>query len=331
MAKIGSRTDDTALRGCLEGIVADRFGSGASIARIRRARFPHLGSYDCDSVTVELEDGERLALFLKDFGFSRLSKDDRELRRVRELSVYRDLLAQVDLGTPRYYGSLWDESQARFWLILERVEGAVVEHVDVERGVPAAAWLARLQGHFLRLGDRLGACDFLIRHDARFFRSKAESARRDVDRLSPASSRRLAGLLDRYDRVVDRMLGQPQSLVHGGYIPWHVLVDAGREPARVCAVDWELAALGSTLYDLALFTDGVESPVREPIEQAYRDAAAQHHVPVPARPEMQRVMDCFRLHRILDWLSRSVEKQFPERKVAGLVAQAERTGERALD
>jgi aminoglycoside phosphotransferase (APT) family kinase protein len=330
MAKLGSGADETTLRGCLEEIVADRFGSGASIAGIHRTRFPHLGSYDCDSVTVELDDGERLSLFLKDFGFSRLSKDDRELRRVRELRVYRDLLAHADLGTPRYYGSLWDESQARFWLILERVEGTVVEHVDEERGVPAAAWLARLQGHFLRFGD-LGACDFLILHDARFFRSKAASARRDVARLSPASSPRLAALLERYDRAVDRMLETPRSLVHGGYIPWHVLLDAGREPARVCAVDWELAALGSTLYDLALFTDGVEPPVRERIERAYRDAAAQHQVPVPEEPEMRRVLDCFRLHRILDWLSRSVEKQFPERKVAKLVAQAERLGDRALD
>ena len=130
--KLGAGADESTLRGCLEEIVAERFGSGACIAGIERARFPHLGSYDCDSVTVELAGGGRLALFLKDFGFSRLSKDDRELRRVRELRVYRDLLAHADLGTPRYYGSLWDESRARFWLILERVDGAVVEHVDVE-------------------------------------------------------------------------------------------------------------------------------------------------------------------------------------------------------
>jgi hypothetical protein len=46
---------------------------------------------------------------------------------------------------------------------------------------------------------------------------------------------------------------------------------------------------------------------------------------------MLRVMDCFRLHRILDWLSRSVEKQFSERKVEKLVAQAGRVARCALD
>jgi aminoglycoside phosphotransferase (APT) family kinase protein len=328
--RIGAGADDDRLRACLEEIVSERVGRGAAIARIERTRFPHLGSYDCDRVTVELADGGRLALFVKDFGFSRLTKDDRELRRVRELRVYRELLAPAELGTPHYYGSLWDESRARFWLILERVEGAVVDRVDVARGAPAAAWLARMQAHFLRRGD-LAGCDFLILHDACFFRAKAAAAERDVARLAPGSSRRLARVVERFAGGLEPVLRHPRTLVHGGYIPWHVLVDARREKVRVCAVDWELAALGSTLYDLAIFTDGVEPAVRARVEQAYRDAAAEHGVPVPDGPEMRRVLDCFRLHRILDWLSRSVEKEFPEAKVAKLVVQAERLAARALD
>jgi hypothetical protein len=67
------------------------------------------------------------------------------------------------------------------------------------------------------------------------------------------------------------------------------------------------------------------------VEQAYRDAAAEHGVPVPDAPEMRRALDGFRLHRILDWLSRSVEKEFPEPKVAKLVVQAERLAVQALD
>jgi aminoglycoside phosphotransferase (APT) family kinase protein len=323
--------DERALRALLERIVADRFGSRASIAQVQRERFRWIGSYDCETLTVDLQGGERLALFFKDFGFSRLSKDDRELRRARELRVYRDLLAQADLGTPRYYGSLWDEARGRYWLLLELVEGTVVEEVDLRFGAPAAAWLARLQGHFLHRPKLLARCEFLIRHDAAFFRSKAESARRDVARLAPCCAPRLAAVLARYDRAVERMASQPQSLVHGGYIPWHVLVEGGREPARVCAVDWELAALGATLYDLAFFTDGVASPVRERIWEAYRAAAEEHEVPVPDGAELRRVIDCFRLHRILDWLARSVEKGFPERKVTALVDRAEELGRLVLD
>ncbi len=318
-ALIAPATAESALQALLEEIVAERFGTRGSIEGIHRQRFPYIGSYDCETLTVELQGGERLVLFFKDFGFSRLSKDDRELRRARELRVYRDLLAQADLGTPRYYGSLWDEPRGRYWLLLELVEGTIVEEVDARFGVPAAAWLARMQGHFLQHSKHLGGCDFLIRHDAAFFRSKAESARRDVARLSPSSAPRLAAVVERYDRAIELMASQPRSLVHGGYIPWHVLVDG----ERVCAVDWELAALGATLYDLAFFTDGVESPLRERIWEAYRAAAAEHHVPIPDRPEMRQLIDCFRLHRIFDWLSRSVEKEYPEQKVAALVERAE--------
>jgi hypothetical protein len=330
---VGERTaeeDDAALRGCLERIVAERCGAGAAIARIRRARFPYIGSYDCDTLSVELDDGNRLAIFLKDFGHSRLSKDDRELRRDRELRVYRDLLAEADLGTPGYYGSIWDESRGRFWLLLELVDGVVVKEVDAESGVPAGAWLARLQGHFLRRAERLEKCDFLIRHDAAFFRAKAAAARRDVAELSPPSAPRLAAMLERYDRAVEVMASQPLSLVHGGYIPWHILVCANGDAVRVCAIDWELAARGATLYDLAFFTDGVEPRVRQQICNAYRLAAMDHGVPLADELEMQHVMDCFRLHRILDWLSRSAEKRFSEKKVAGLVAQAETLGAAVL-
>jgi hypothetical protein len=67
----------------------------------------------------------------------------------------------------------------------------------------------------------------------------------------------------------------------------------------------------------------VAAPVRERIWQAYREAAAEHGVPVLDEAQMQRVIDGFRLHRVLDWLSRSVEKEFPEPKVASLVGRAE--------
>ena len=58
--------------------------------------------------------GESFRFFLKDYGFSRQSKDAPEARRDRELRVYRDLLAGADLGTPAYYGSVWNEQVGRF-------------------------------------------------------------------------------------------------------------------------------------------------------------------------------------------------------------------------
>lgn len=317
------KADERILRQCVARIVADRFGSRPAIVDVRRARIRYIGSYDCDTVTVQLTNGEEFKLFLKDFGFSQRSKDEPEQRRERELRVYRDLLAGTDLGTPIYYGSIWDESQGRFWLLLELVEGTVIKDHNVETGVMAAGWLGQMQGFFIRHAEYLTGCDFLIRHDEGFFQSKAELALRDVAQIAPASAPRLAKIVERYDQAIKVMATQPRTLVHGGYIPWHILLDMTAEPVRVCPIDWELAAAGATLYDLAFFTDGVEPPVRDRIWEAYRRAARQYNVPLPDKTQMGYIVDCFRLHRIFDWLSRAVEKQFSEHKVGKLVELAE--------
>ncbi len=319
-------SDERVLRQCLEEIVADRLGRQSSIVDVQRKRIRYIGSYDCDVVTVRLTNGEAVRLFLKDYGFSRRSKDHQEKRRERELSVYRDLFARTDLGTPEYYGSVWDESQGRFWLLIELVEGIIIKDHNAKQGVIAAGWLGRMQGFFLQHPDYLSGRVFLIRHDASFFRSKAELALQDVAHIAPISAQRLTKLVDRYDQAIQVMAKQPLTLAHGAYIPWHILLDMSCEPLRVCPIDWESAALGATLYDLAIFTDGVEPQTRQRIWDAYRRAAKQAGVPVPDRPQMRYVIDCFRLHRIFDWLSRGVEKQFSAEKVAKLVTQAEQLG-----
>src|SRR5438132_5944056 len=102
------RADAEALRQSVERIVADRCGRRAVIAGIDRRRHDYSASYASDIVTVQLATGEELKLFLKSFGFSLLPKDEPEQQRDRELQVYRDLLVEANLGTARYYGSVWE-------------------------------------------------------------------------------------------------------------------------------------------------------------------------------------------------------------------------------
>jgi aminoglycoside phosphotransferase (APT) family kinase protein len=316
--------DAGVLRAEIERIASERFGRGASLAELTRSRFPYIGSYDCYAVAARTTEGHGLQIFLKDFGFSRQSKDDPERRRERELRVYRDVLAKAELGTAKYYGSVWDESRGRFWLLLELVEGALIDEANDETGPPAAAWLARLHGHFLREPGTLASCELLTRFDADFFRAKAARALADVGCLCEVSARRLEAVLQGFEAVAEAMAAPPLTLVHGGYIPWHILLDAEREPARVCAIDWELAGIGSTAYDLSFFVADAESDVRERICAAYRREALHQGVPVPDPAALRTVVDCFRLHRVLDWLSRSREKGFARSKVARLVGEARR-------
>src|SRR5919202_5969750 len=169
------RADADVLRQCVERIVRDRCGGRSAIVGIHRQRHERSSSYACDVVTVELATGDELQIFLKNLGMSYRSDAGLQQRRERELRVYRDLLTEADLGTATYYGSVWDESGGRCWLLLEFVHGRRLRRLgDVDAWVAAAAWLGRMQRYFAQRTPRLQACASLLRHDSRFFWATAE-------------------------------------------------------------------------------------------------------------------------------------------------------------
>jgi Phosphotransferase enzyme family len=323
-ALVSERADEDALRQCVERIVRDRCGGRPAIVGIHRQRFPRATSYPCDVVTVKLATGEELKIFLKNFGTSQLPKDGLPQRRERELCVYRDLLVDADLGTATYYGSVWDESHGRFWLLLELVPGMPLRVYDVDSWVAAAAWLGRMQRHFAQQTPRLQACDGLLRHDTRFFWSKAEGALQAVSRNSPPLAGRLAHIVNRYDQIVDVMADQPLTLVHGSYRPTNIMVTVNSAPPKVCPTDWELAALGAPLYDLAFLSDSCEPATRDRLWNAYEAEATGCGLALREREDMRYVVDCFRLHKVIKSLSESLDRGFPERTVAKLIEFGER-------
>jgi hypothetical protein len=317
--------DEEALRRCLEGAFPAPFGE-SPVAGFSRLRSEASASYESYVVTVRLAGGGERKLFLKDFGFSRLPKDALDQQSGRELAVYRDLLANAELDTARYHGSVWDGSARRFWLLLEFVDGLLLRDCELDSWVAAAGWLGRMQGCYARHQDRLGGCDFLQRHDAGFFRAKAEKAVRAVWQTSASLAARLGNLLSRYERLVAVMISQPRTLVHGSYRPENILVDGHFQPPRVCPIDWELAAVGAPLYDLAFITDGFKPAELDRLWGAYREQAGAWNITVPDRAEMRYVVDCFRLHKVLKSLSESWEKRFPAATVAKLVEMGEGLG-----
>jgi aminoglycoside phosphotransferase (APT) family kinase protein len=318
--------EEDALRQCLARAVPDLAGSSPVMA-IRRERFNLSTSYDTYLVTVRLAAGRELRLFLKDFGFSVRPKDGPRQRRERELRVYQELLADAGLGTARYYGSVVDESRGRLWLLLEFVDGTPVGYCDLEYWPAAAEGLGRMHGAFARQADRLRACDFLLRHDGDFFWSKAEFALKAMGQIAPHLVDRLTALVNRYAPVVAVMTGQPPTLVHGGCRPSNILVRVASDPSRVCILDWEEAAVGGPLFDVAYLLDGFEPPVLDGFLDAYRRGASAYGLALPPPGEMKYVVDCFRLHMTLRSLSQAVLKGYKERDVAKLLGIAERLDE----
>jgi len=309
---------------CLEGQrIAPPLGGGARIVRIRHEPTPFASSYRAEVIVAELTAGEELRVFLKDFGTTFFPKDAGPERRERELHVYRDLLVDMGLGTPQFYGSLWNERSKRFLLLLEYVDGLEVRDCPLDGWISAARWVGRLHGT-KRWLDRLEASSLLVRHDEVHFLRRAELAVREVAEFGSALEARLRRVVDSYGPVVEAMVSQPVSLVHGGYWPANVLLaeDAGTQ--RVCAIDWELAALGSPLYDLATLVDGFTSPELAMLLDAYVSEALAQGASVPEQDELRRLVQCFLLARVINTLARVSRSRYRKDRVTKLVAQAEK-------
>jgi aminoglycoside phosphotransferase (APT) family kinase protein len=174
------------------------------------------------------------------------------------------------------------------------------QRLDVAKLYWRFRWLGRMQGFFTQHPEILNSCDFLIRQDSMSFRSKAKQALWNAAQISPSLARRLSTIVADYEEAIELLESQPLSLVYGGYIPWHILVDVKHKPARVCAVDWESVAFGPTLYDVAYFTYGMEAQSRVRVVDAYRRAAIQHRVPTPDETQTLFIVDCPSLHRVFD-------------------------------
>jgi Phosphotransferase enzyme family len=312
------------LRACLEPIVAKIFADRpARIDSIERKRSEFSSFYASDIITVRLASGDGFKVFLKDFGSFDHVKDTMKERREREVLVYRDILLDAGLETARYYGSVRDETSGRFWLLLEFVEGLPISHLEFEDWVPAAGWLGRMYGYFSKHPELWENCDALMRHDAEFFQSTALQALRSVTDFSPEFGRRLDPIVGRYDKAVAVMTSQPQTFVHGTYRPAQIIIDKSREPARICPVDFEKAAVGASFYDLTFLVDGFDPPRLKQLFEAYRAEAARSGVSVPEDEEMKRVVDCFRLHRVMSWLSLSLARGYAPNAIHKLMHMAE--------
>jgi Phosphotransferase enzyme family len=321
---MATRTDENTLREGLERMIPTILDKPSAIADIRWSRFKLSTSYDTYIVTVQLATGDEFKVFLKDFGFSVRPKDSPKQRRERELRVYQDLLAEAELGTARYYGSVLDESQGQCWLALEFVDGTPVGYCDLEHWAPAAGALGRMHGYFARHGNRLRACEYLIHQTADFFQTKAELALRNVSQISPCLVDRLANIVDHYAPIVEVMVGQPPTLLHGGCRPTNILIKVASDPSRVCIIDWEEAGFGAPLYDVAYLLDGIEPPILDRLLDAYRQEALAYDLHLPPKENMKYIVDCFRLHMVMNSLSQAVLKGFKEKGVAKLLDMGER-------
>jgi hypothetical protein len=292
------------LREVLEAELSAHCGRPRRIERMGRRVSDYSTSFTIEELDLDLAGGERLRLVFKDLGWQSLLGEARHVRPQflydprREIAVYRGALAAPGLGTAECYGAAVDEAAERYWLFLERVDAPQLRHVgDFQTWLAAARWLARLHACFGKRVHDLPRDVPLLRYDEPFLRTWLE-------RLGAGGgSRELERVRRCYERLIGRLGVMPQTLIHNEFYPSNVLVGEGLGGARICPIDWELAAAGPGLIDVAALTAGDWTDgQRTEMLLAYRDALAESGAAPPPLARMREDLDCCRLHLAVQWL-----------------------------
>jgi aminoglycoside phosphotransferase (APT) family kinase protein len=289
----------------LEAALARHFGRPRPVAAIRRAPSAYGSSFALEEMRVEFVDGTSQEVMFKDLSLDGLSAEARAAKPAflyhpgREIAVYSEVLADARLGTPDCYGAVADPDAGRYWLFLERVSGRELYQVgepDVWRD--AARWLARFHRRFAPRAAALARTVPLVTYDAEFYHrwaARAGAFRRTADHLV----RLTAG----YDRVVEQLLALPVTLIHGEFYASNVIVQDAADGRRVCPVDWETAAFGPGLVDLAALTAGRwTDSERIELAMAYHAAYPPADGWPPEPDEFLAALDVCRLHLAVQWL-----------------------------
>jgi len=283
------------------------------VIEVARRPSRYATSATLEDVDAHLDSGEVLHLTLKDMSKqalldgARATKPDFLYDPRREIETYRTLLADGDLGTAACFGAVAEEQTGRYWLLLERVPGLELYQLgELYWRERAAASLARLHG---RLASRLKsmgqAMPLLLVHDRRFYALWMRRAQRFVVETDGGrrSATAIAWLAARHDSLVERLLELPVGPIHGEFYDSNVLVQKTASGVRVCPVDWEMAALGPGLTDLAALTSGdCSEGDRTAVALAYRRALVPRRGWPRDEGGFLRALDCCRLQLCLQWL-----------------------------
>ncbi|HEY9232764.1 MAG TPA: aminoglycoside phosphotransferase family protein, partial [Blastocatellia bacterium] len=211
---------------------------------------------------------------------------------------------------PAFYGAGVDPQRQRYWLFIEKVPGVELYQVgEFAMWEEAARWLARLHSRF---GDpsrwaALARAAHLITCDESYYRAWIDRAQNFLGRGDAAQPKavrdRMAWLAARYDRVIERLLTLPQTFLHGEFYASNLLVQEAAEGWRVCPVDWEMAATGPGLIDLAALTAGNWTDAqRAALATAYHAALSPDSQALWPGDEFLIELDYCRLHIAVQWL-----------------------------
>jgi hypothetical protein len=294
----------------IDALLAPHLPRRRRVVSVARRPSPNRSSFFVDELDVHLNDGSTLALLAKAVQWDAMDAAARRAKPIflwhpeRERTTYESLLSQFPLGTAQYLGSFAARDGIRY-LLLERLDGIPLwqcERFDAWRS--AALWLARLHTSIgATCACRSEAGPHLLIYDRGFF----DQWLRRAIAFQTGSVEEMRVLARHHDAIVHRLLELPRTFIHGEFYAANVVVAAGAQGAEsiVRPVDWETAAIGPGLVDLACLLAGRwTDDERADVADIYFRELARRGVDVPPREQYLMDLDFCLVHlsiRNLGW------------------------------
>jgi hypothetical protein len=273
---------------------------GHDIVQLRRSPCPYSSSFAIEEIFVSFTNGSDMTAIFKNVGRDGMLAGALEVKPdflydpLREIAVYRSILASLDAGTPKLYGVEIEPDEGRYWLFLEQVPAhPLSEYGEFETWLEVARWLAEIQKapEYTPSRARL-LVPQLLEHDFAYYSRWLQRARNLI-------GSRLDAISAKYDRVIRVLLELPRTLVHGEFFASNILIQQLENGLRICPIDWEMAAVGPAMMDAAALASGKWTRnERLSIAEAYCS-----NLPRSLRPaDLLTALDCCQCHIAIQWL-----------------------------
>jgi thiamine kinase-like enzyme len=288
--------------------------SSCRIAGLKRKMAAFRTSFAMEELEIQLPDGQTLAIMFKDLAWQALEGQAPHVKPrflydpLREIETYRTILHPHHFSVPTFYGADVDEASERYWLFLEYVPAWRLTHHEEQLWCQAARWVAEMHVRTALLANlpELARRAHLLIYDSDFCqlwpeRALAYAAGNGIEQAGLRTA--FEHIAKHYGNVVEKLSALPQTFIHGEFVGSNVLVRATALGHQICPIDWEMAALGPSLLDLAALTIGRWTPAqKQALTSAYRSALPTGGPGDLEPDELMRELDFCELHLALQWL-----------------------------
>lgn len=313
---------DLELTAALESFLLPEYDSGGRITGLERHRSEYSSSFSIELLEVTFQNGKVLPIVFKNLSKNSMLREARAVKNQvlydpeREISVYRSILSDCDLNTAKFYGSAVNRGTDQYWLFIEKVPGLEIYKIgEFEIWLQVARWLAKMHAKFGNRVEELQGKASLLQYDRDYYMLWPDRAVAFSRHQAPGIRVTLEKLLSRYDRVIDRLLQLPPTLLHGDFYASNILAQQLDNKLRICPVDWDMAALGPGYIDLAALISGQWS-------ESERNALVKAYLGTKLTDKARIDIACCQLHLAILWLGWSPEWHPPKEHQQDWLGQA---------